>query len=282
MKIAFLGTAAATSYPLAFCQCDYCKHARSNGGKDIRKRASIVVNNDLLIDFGPDTVNASLMYNKPLTDIRYILQTHPHSDHFDASHLSTRIPEYMGVNIPPIEIYGTLQTINKMSEMMRIEGYIKDLLNPEEQARLKAKITPISLYTPFDIGNYSITAIPTNHDQSVDSVLYLITEGGKTAFYGTDTDSLSEEVWKYFTDNHVLLDFVILDHTYGLDADSGGHLNTNRFIEHIQKLKHGGLLKPDSRILATHISHEGNPTHDKLSEFAHNNGYEIAFDGLEI
>ena len=119
MKIAFLGTAAATSYPLAFCQCDYCKHARSNGGKDIRKRASIVVNNDLLIDFGPDTVNASLMYNKPLTDIRYILQTHPHSDHFDASHLSTRIPEYMGVNIPPIEIYGTLQTINKMSEMMR-------------------------------------------------------------------------------------------------------------------------------------------------------------------
>jgi len=227
-------------------------------------------------------VNASLMYNKPLTDIRYILQTHPHSDHFDASHLSTRIPEYMGVNIPPIEIYGTLQTINKMSEMMRIEGYIKDLLNLEEQAILKAKITPISLYTPFDVGNYSITAIPTNHDQSVDSVLYLITEGGKTAFYGTDTDSLSEEVWKYFTDNHVLLDFVIFDHTYGLDADSGGHLNANRFIEHIQKLKHGGLLKPDSRILATHISHEGNPTHDKLSEFAHNNGYEIAFDGLEI
>ena len=282
MKITFLGTAAATSYPLAFCQCDYCKHARSNGGKDIRKRASIVINNDLLIDFGPDTVNASLMYNKPLTDIRYILQTHPHSDHFDASHLSTRIPEYMGVNIPPIEIYGTLQTINKMSEMMRSEGYINDLLNTEEQVRLKAKITPISLYSPFYIGDYSITAIPTNHDQSVDSVLYLISYNGKTAFYATDTDSLSEEVWKYFTNNHVLLDFVILDHTYGLDADSGGHLNANRFIEHIQKMKQSGLLKPDSQLLATHISHEGNLTHDKLSEFARSNGYEIAFDGMEI
>ena len=111
MVITFLGTAAATSYPLAFCNCNYCTQARINGGKDFRKRSSVLINNDLLIDFGPDTVSSSFTYNKPVTNIRYLLQTHPHSDHFDASHLTTRIPEYMGVNTPPLQIHASEKTL---------------------------------------------------------------------------------------------------------------------------------------------------------------------------
>ena len=45
MKIKVLGTAAATSMPLAFCNCEVCKKARINGGKDIGKRTYIVINN---------------------------------------------------------------------------------------------------------------------------------------------------------------------------------------------------------------------------------------------
>ena len=58
MKIKVLGTAAATSMPLAFCNCEVCKKARINGGKDIRKRTSIVINDEMLIDLGPDSINA--------------------------------------------------------------------------------------------------------------------------------------------------------------------------------------------------------------------------------
>jgi phosphoribosyl 1,2-cyclic phosphate phosphodiesterase len=42
------------------------------------------------------------------------------------------------------------------------------------------------------------------------------------------------------------------------------------------------LLSENARIFATHISHEGNPPHAKLSEHASHHGYEIAFDGLVI
>ena len=36
----------------------------------------------------------------------------------------------------------------------------------------------------------------------------------------------------------------------------------------------------DGRVFATHIAHEGNPSHEELSAFAKQNGYEIAYDGL--
>lgn len=282
MKITFLGTAAATSYPLAFCQCDFCNKARELGGKDLRKRSSIIINNDLLVDFGPDVLSASFMYGKSIADIRYLLQTHSHSDHFDASHLSTRIPEYMGVNTPPLQLYASEATINKMSEMMRNEGYVSALIDPKEQVRLNMQVVPVKAFQTFSAGPYQVTAFSTDHDQSVDSLLYTISENGFTLFYGTDTDSLSEEIWKAFHDKDLKLDVVILDHTYGLDKDSGGHLNANRFVEHIQRLKSENLLNNNSRILATHISHEGNPTHEELSKYAAQYGYEIAYDGLSI
>jgi phosphoribosyl 1,2-cyclic phosphate phosphodiesterase len=75
---------------------------------------------------------------------------------------------------------------------------------------------------------------------------------------------------------------VILDHTYGQDTDSGSHLNANRFIETIERMKKENLLAENTRIFATHISHEGNPTHDELSKYAKEHGYEIAYDGLVI
>ncbi len=62
MKVTFLGTAAATAMPLPFCNCSICKEAKKLKGKDIRKRASVVINDDLLIDLGPDSINSCYQY----------------------------------------------------------------------------------------------------------------------------------------------------------------------------------------------------------------------------
>jgi phosphoribosyl 1,2-cyclic phosphodiesterase len=75
MIFQFLGTAAATSVPLVFCNCELCKQARINKGKDIRKRASAIINNELLIDLGPDICSQAEMYNIDLSNIKYLLQT---------------------------------------------------------------------------------------------------------------------------------------------------------------------------------------------------------------
>jgi len=282
MKITFLGTAAATSYPLAFCKCNFCDKARELGGKDFRKRSSIMINNDLIIDFGPDILSASFMYGKSMADVRFILQTHSHSDHFDASHLSTRVPEYEGENTSPLQIYGSEATIIRMSEMMRNEGYINDLLDLKEQKRLNAKIIPVKPLQDFQVGNYYVTAFSSNHDKSVDSLLYAVTENDFSVLYATDTDIISNETWQGFRDKNLKFNIVILDHTYGPGVKNGGHLNANKFIDQINKMKNENLLVDGVRVLATHISHEGNPTHNELSKYAFEHGYEIAYDGLVV
>jgi phosphoribosyl 1,2-cyclic phosphate phosphodiesterase len=280
MKLTFLGTAAATSYPLAFCMCEYCMEARARGGKNFRKRSSLLINDDLLIDFGPDVLSASFEQNISIANIKFLLQTHSHSDHFDGSHLTTRIPEYMGRNIPELQLFASEATLIRMSEMVANEGYISTLFTHDEQKRLNIEVTKVEKHIPFSVGNYSVVAFSANHDLAVDPLLFSITEGNSTIFYGTDTDVLDEETWKAFHNLKLKFDLIILDHTYGLNADSGGHLNANRFIEHINRMKEEKLTKQNARFFATHLSHEGNPPHEELSEFGKQHGYEIAYDGL--
>lgn len=71
MIITFLGTAAANAFPEAFCKCRNCAQARRLGGPSLRKRSAALINNDLLIDLGPDIMAASHMHGCPLDDVRY-------------------------------------------------------------------------------------------------------------------------------------------------------------------------------------------------------------------
>jgi hypothetical protein len=52
--------------------------------------------------------------------------------------------------------------------------------------------------------------------------------------------------------------------------------------EHAKRLREEGILKDSGRVFATHIAHEGNPSHPELVEFASRHGYEVAYDGLEV
>ena len=62
MKVTFLGTSAANANPEAFCRCANCTRARELGGPSLRKRSAVLVNDDLLIDLGPDVQTASRTY----------------------------------------------------------------------------------------------------------------------------------------------------------------------------------------------------------------------------
>lgn len=281
MNITFLGTSAATAYPLPFCRCKNCDQARALGGPSLRKRSSLLINSDLLIDLGPDIMASSFIHNCSLSEVRYCLQTHPHSDHLDVSHLFTRHPEYAGVDIPHLHFYASSATLQKAAELSKNEfvdanlldpGYCKELLNVE--------VHEVEALRTFEVGSYQVTAFPANHDASVAPLLYAVGDGAQTIFYGTDTATLPEDTWQGFHIHKLRFDIVILDHTYGPGYSGDDHLDAQRFIEHIGRLRKEGLLTEHARAFATHISHEGNPVHPKLVDFAAEHGYEIAYDGL--
>ena len=128
MKITLLGT-AAIGYPLAFCNCENCKLARIRKGKSIRKMASILINDDMIIDLGPDTQTAMNMYDKDMSKVETLLQTHTHTDHFDVNLFNTIAPMYSLVTNKRLNIIGSklcLEDIqNKASTFDRINIFDK-------------------------------------------------------------------------------------------------------------------------------------------------------------
>jgi phosphoribosyl 1,2-cyclic phosphate phosphodiesterase len=282
MKVTFLGTAAANAFPEAFCKCNNCEQARLLGGFSLRKRSALFVNDDLLIDLGPDIMAASQIHSCSLTNVRYCLQTHPHADHLDLSHLLSRSPGYGVIGAPVLNFFASSETLQRAAETFERDLSPYRLLSPTAETVLNLKIHPVEPLKPFVFGNYRVIAFPANHAPTMGAMLYAVEENGRTIFYGVDTATLFEQTWQAFHQYHLQFDLVILDHTYGTGQHGSDHLSAHQFIEHIQRMHHEGLLKSNVRAFATHIAHEGNPAHPELVEFAAKNGYGVAYDGLVL
>jgi len=282
MLVASLGTAAANAYPEAFCRCDNCERARALGGPSLRKRSAALINDDLLIDLGPDIMTASFMHGRPLTGVRYCLQTHAHADHLDTSHFLSRSPGYGVAGAPRLHFYASPGTLRLAAQLLERDCAPASLFDPQVGERLNLEIHQIEALQSFTAGPYQVTPFPANHDPTVDPLLYAIEAEGRSIFYGTDTATLPEETWQAFHQHELRFDVLILDHTYGPDEQGSDHLSAWQFIEHVARMREEGLLADQARVLATHIAHEGNPIHPELADFAAQHGYEIAYDGLAV
>jgi phosphoribosyl 1,2-cyclic phosphate phosphodiesterase len=282
MNLTFLGTAAANAYPEAFCQCNNCERARILGSASLRKRSAALINDDLLIDLGPDIMTASNLHGRRLSRVRYCLQTHAHADHLDTSHFLSRSPGYGVVGAPPLHFYASPGTLQAAARLLERDCAPAGFLDPEVGKHLNLEIHPIEALQSFTIGRYQVTAFPANHDPVVDPLLYAIQADGSCIFYGTDTATLPEETWQGFHHQGLRFDLVILDHTYGPEESGNDHLSARQVIEHVARMREEGLLTDEARVLATHIAHQGNPPHPELVDYAGQHGYEIAYDGLTV
>ncbi len=282
LSVTFLGTSAANGYPEAFCRCANCERARALDGPSLRKRSALLINDDLLIDLGPDIMASSNQHHHPLTGVRYCLQTHSHADHLDASHFLSRSPAYGVAGAPRLTFYASPGTLRVAAQLLEHDCSPLSFFDPEIGERLNLDIQPVEALQSFRAGPYQVTAFPANHDPYVDPLLYAVQAGEHCIFYGTDTASLLEETWQGFHQHKLRFDLVILDHTYGPDQSGSDHLSAHQLIEHIARLREEGLLADDGRVFATHIAHDSNPVHPDLVDFAAQYGYEIAYDGLTV
>lgn len=282
MRITFLGTAAATACPLVFCRCRVCRQAWQRGGKDMRRRSSVLIGEDLLIDLGPDVMSAAFACGVDVSRVQLLLQTHAHSDHFDAGHLITRIADYATEEPLMLTVCASPETLQHMSDRLDREEPGATLLEPGWQERMHLQVHPMRHGDVLEIGGRRITAIGSNHDPWDGSLLYAVEEGEYAFLYATDTMRLTEDAWRLFRERQLCFDAVAIDHTYGPGTPGGGHLCADEAAEEIARMRAEGVLKSGGRALATHISHEGMPLHAELTEFARSHGYEVAWDGMTL
>ena len=282
MRLTFLGTAASEGYPDAFCACANCQHARALGGPSLRKRSSVLINDDLLIDLGPDLMAAAQIHGITLAAVRYCLQTHEHADHLDPSHFLSRSP-FSGVHdAPHLHFYATQGALDGALRRAGKHHSVDSLVASGTSEPFRLSVHTIAPFQIFAVGPYRVRSVQATHDPTIVALLYAIERDGRSLFYGTDTGPLLEATWAALRERRHRFNVVILDHTFGLKERASGHLNREQFLEHVARMRDEGILADDARIFAHHLAHHSNPVHPELVEIAGQHGYEVAFDGLTI
>jgi len=152
MVITFLGTGASEGYPNAFCCCANCERARALGGPSLRKRSAALINEDLLIDFGPDILTASFTHDRSLAKVRYCLQTHAHSDHLDPYLFLLRSPELGAVGTPRLHFYASSGTVKRAGQILEADLAPAGLLDSEVGEHLNLEIHQIEPLQSFTVG----------------------------------------------------------------------------------------------------------------------------------
>ena len=281
MKIQYWGTAAAEGVPGIFCDCETCRLARQYKGRKIRMRSQILVNDDLLIDFGPDTYSNSIRFDYNMTNLEHVIITHPHEDHLYSDELEHRLRIFAPkMGTPVLYVHGsadTLEAIRRVTDRIpHFQGQdcvVYDIMQP---------------YETRQVGKYLVTPLPAEHGTATPYV-YLIEDGEKSFLLLNDTGRPSYEVYEYLIGRGIVLDAISFDCTYAFanvlekygKADHHMGLLDNVAVKSFLDVK--GVTDKHTVCIATHYSHNGvDADYDKMCEHTDKYGFINAYDGMVL
>lgn len=271
MKIQFLGTAAAEGMPAVFCNCEVCKEARRLGGKNIRTRSQALVNDELLIDFPADTYFHFLTNGIEGDQIRYLLVTHPHSDHlYPAEFEMRRSPFAHQMRKKTLDVYcgaGAIRSIEQIPNVKNVD------------------LHKLTAYQPTAFGDYTVTALPARHmdDPAEEPFIYIIEGKDATLLYANDTGYFFEEVFEYIEKKKLFFDCISFDCTH-VDlpcSDRDGHMGIDNNVRVNERLEKIGASSEKTVKIINHFSHNGKPLHHILEERVRPYGWLVSYDGMQ-
>lgn len=270
MKITYYGTAASEAWPALFCRCKACEMARKYKGKNIRTRSQALIDDSLLIDFPPDTNYHAQYLGLNLSEIRTLLMTHSHHDHFFPYDICMRNPNYAEkLSKECLHMYGNEVIWKRFKEAATICNNME-------------KYVTFHLLLPFEkvctADGYTVTALLADHNQPEKALIYMIEKAGKRLLYAHDTGIFPESTWDYIKNIH--FDLVSLDCT-ALSRDwRRGHMGFEAVDEVKKRLEMIGCTNDNTVFILSHLAHFGDFTHDKICELEEPKGYTVAYDGF--
>ena len=114
----------------------------------------------------------------------------------------------------------------------------------------------------------------------------LIRRGGKSLFYGHDSGLYPRETLQALEAHareHGPLRIVLMDCTNGGQSSSNrGHMGTDGVAQMKRELQDRGAIDENTRVIATHFSHNGGLAHEELVRELLAHGIEVAFDGMVV
>lgn len=273
MKIKILGTAASEGFPALFCECEACQKARKLGGRNLRTRASTLVDESLLIDFSADTYAHTLMHGLDLTKVTDLIVTHSHPDHLYTADIAAAVPPMAMYDRERfLRVYGNDAVERKFYEVFdRVHDYQK-----------VCGFTRLQDFGRYSIGKYTVTALPAAHVKAEDCFLYVVQDGHSTLLYGHDTGAIPDKTWQAF--ENFRFDCVILDCTCGLLEENRfpSHMNFRMNLAVRDRMVAIGCADSNTQFVATHFVHVAAPFQDHYEEVMGEEGFIAAYDGIEL
>lgn len=277
-KFTLLGTGSCEGIPAPFCTCKICTFAREHGGKDRRRRFSVSVNDELLVDFGPDTIDSIRTFNIDETKIKYICVTHNHGDHFQTFDLLWRA---VLENAPNLEIAGNQEVLDTYRNAIS-----REYANRPELLKNNCVLHEMYPGKVLTLGGYSILAVRASHMKYENCALnYLITTPeNKKLLILADTGWWCEESFNYVKGAQA--DAVIAELSCGIrpieEDKRSHHLGAKAVIEFIDELKKQGAVKQNAVCTTSHLSHVPQAAHTELEEYFSGTCVNPGYDGLTV
>ncbi|MCW2599789.1 MAG: adenosylcobinamide kinase [Frankiales bacterium] len=251
MRIRLLGSGASDGWPNPWCSCGSCVAALAQGV--VRGNTSVLVDDRLVIDLGPDGPRAALRQGVSLAGVEAVLVTHRHLDHhFPRAWVWRGWAEGTG----PLTLIAP------------------PLVLQDAQGTLDGGVTVVPV-VPGDrvrTAGYDVVALEAEHPD--DAVLYDVTgpDGGRL-LYATDTGVLPEAMVDRTRDRNY--DVVLLE-LAGSPIPS--HLTLSTWPAQVDRLREVGAITDRTRVLAIHVGHH-NPPPDELDRRLAALGATAARDG---
>ena len=283
MKLRFLGTSAAGGFPNPHCRCENCLAARAEGGKSLRHQSSVLINDDLLIDLGPDVSSAVMEQGVDLSQVSWVLQTHPHDDHLLPLHAVARSANWAAKNAVPMQWLGSAATVERIAQVSPKSRPKMDMVFAPRAEGNKLTLSEILPWQEHFLGAYRVQTVAANHDPMVNPMLFAIEREGRRLFYGSDTSTLPDETWSRLAGLGWTFDVVVFDHNDGFARSlSPSHMGSEAMLREVGIMRDLGVVNSGTRILGTHLAHHSNGPHSVESARAKELGYELAWDGLVV
>ncbi|GAC52295.1 bifunctional adenosylcobinamide kinase/adenosylcobinamide-phosphate guanylyltransferase [Gordonia amicalis] len=261
MKVTLMGTGAADGWPNAFCHCVSCDDARRL--RDFRAQTAALVDDVLMLDFGPDAPGAAVRHGCSLAGVRHVLVTHAHADHLAPQSLLFR---------SWVERSGDLEVIGPADALDSCRAWV----GPGDPVRF----TPVVAGDQVRVGEYDVRVLPARHKvfRDGDAVLYDVTgPDGTRLLWASDTGVWPGE-W-FGAVAGVAFDAVFLEETFGDREDlSDGHLGLTGFATMVEAMRKVGAVVDSTDVVAVHLGHH-NPPVGTLRERLRGLGARAGRDG---
>lgn len=256
MHLRLLGTGSADGWPNAFCHCVSCEAQRAAGV--LRGQTSALLRADgtaVLLDPGPEVLAAATRSGESLADVRVVLVTHAHADHFGPQLLLFR----SWVSDEPLDVVGPAAVVDEARRWVA----------PDSTVRFHS----VDAGDVLDLGaaphgggeSIRVQVLPAAHTvmASGDVVLYDVTgPDGARVLWACDTGPW-EASW-FETVRDAAYDAVLVEETFGDRADLGsGHLHLGTLGSLLERLREVGAVTTSTDVVAVHLSHH-NPPEDEL------------------